>query len=155
MKMKTDTKKKRIPRHIRKDMERALKKAEKDLTKNAFVMISDGANKLASYPQNEIGSITLKTMDKAWLKESGGEFFDPCDRDKKGNPVSKNITLAEFITFERGKVKIDGKIQECVKPVSLDKKKVLKYFEKAYSEENLSECLPKKQADELLETLVN
>src|SRR6266513_29447 len=153
--MKIAEKKKRIPRNIRKNLERELRKAEKDLTSNAFMMISGSADKLARYPQNEIGFIKLKTLDEKWFKESGGEFLDPHERDKKGNPVSKQIRLDEFITFERGKVKIDGKVKECVKPISVNIKKVVKYFEDSYGKANLKECLPTKERNELLETLVN
>jgi len=150
--MKTATKPKRVPRQVRKALEKSLKKAERDLLKNAFVMIDNGT-KMVSYPENEIGNIKLTLMDKSWLKESGGDFTDPNDRDKQGNPKVKKIRLEEFITYERGKVKVDGQVKECVRPVSIDTKKVVKFFEKAYSEKNLKECFNQDVVNEFLENL--
>ena len=117
----------RVPRYIRRDLEKKLKKAEKKLTKGYFTMLEN--KKLCIYPENKIGHKSVTTFDKAWLSESGGDWIDPVDGKRK------TIQLDKYITFERGRVRVKSgskDLTEAVKPVTLERNEVVKFFRDAY-----------------------
>lgn len=116
---------KRAPNKIRSIMERQLKKEEaKLLKKYGYVFL----NHEYKTPQNEIGMVEVKTMDEDWLKPGGGTWRNPTTGKQE------NIHIDKFITYERGFVKVKGKITESIKQVELRPDKVKAYFNAAFQE---------------------
>lgn len=132
--MKTKTKTVKVPRHIRRDMEKKLEKAGEKLLKPYFHMLK-GA-KLLAYPENKIGFKQVTVFDKDWMKESGADWKDPSD-DKV-----KRIRVEEFITYEKGRVKIkkgSNALTEAIRTVTVKRQDFEKYAKDA--EEILKESL--------------
>ena len=130
-----NTKRKRIPKKIREIMEREVRRQESKLLKGVGVLLKHDLK----YPQNEIGMVEVKTMDEEWLKPQGGTWRNP------HTGKTESMKIAEFITYEKGRIKVKGKLEECIRQIHLKPEEVKpffgKVFQKAKKDKQLSELV--------------
>ena len=86
---------KRIPRNIRKQLERKLKKAEEKLIEGWGMWIKQANDPTDHKAQNHFPSKSVTTWDPAWMTEGGADWEDPVTGKKE------RIRLSELKTFSR------------------------------------------------------
>jgi hypothetical protein len=106
---------KKIPRQIRRQLERKLKNAEADLIKRWGLIRIDHKDPTDHSKENKMPMIDMKTWDPAWMTEKGGEWVDPVTKEKK------NIRVSELKTF--------GRMDDKTQAIRVSRKKYTKFVQ--------------------------
>jgi hypothetical protein len=106
---------KKIPRQIRRQLERKLKNAEADLIKRWGLIRIDHKDPTDHTKENKMPMIDMKTWDPDWMTEKGGEWTDPVTKEKK------TIRVSEMKTF--------GRMGDKTQAIRVSRKKYTKFVQ--------------------------